>query len=150
MAQPYLHASTLMIVTLMTPQVNILVLSWNPRGYPRPYLRSLLTLIDIKLWPQALPQTTTPIILKTLDLPQAGLKSTHKSNHKSRPRYLPSSSEEYQSSELRHRSPKPSRKIYPDQDHPQHDPDPPFYREVALTDIPSQYAEEAYPQTSRP
>ena len=55
---------------------------------------------------------------------------------------LPSSSEEDQSSEVRHRSPKPSRKTYTDQDHPQHDPDPPYYREVALPDIPSQYAEE--------
>ena len=29
-----------------------------------------------------------------------------------------------------------------DQDLPQHDPDPPYYREVALSDIPSQYSEE--------
>ena len=29
-----------------------------------------------------------------------------------------------------------------DQDQPQHDPDPPYYREVALADVPSQYAEE--------
>ena len=29
-----------------------------------------------------------------------------------------------------------------DQDQPQHDPDSPYYREVALADIPSQYAEE--------
>ena len=28
------------------------------------------------------------------------------------------------------------------QDLPQHDPDPPYYREVALSDIPSQYSEE--------
>ena len=74
-------------------------------------------------------------------------KHTDKSKHKSRSRYLPSSSEEDQSSELRHRSPKPSRKTYTDQDHPQHDLDPPYYREVALSDIPShnipsQYAEE--------
>ena len=55
---------------------------------------------------------------------------------------LPTSSGEDQSPEPRHRSPKPSRKSYPDQDHPQHDPDPPYYREVALSDIPSQYAEE--------
>ena len=60
----------------------------------------------------------------------------------SRSRFLPSSSEEDQSPERRHRSPKPSRKSYPDQDHPQHGPDPPYYREVALSDIPSQYAEE--------
>ena len=75
-------------------------------------------------------------------VPSRAKKHTDKTKHKSRSRYLPSSSEEDQSSELRHRSPKPSRKTYPDQDHPQHDPDPPYYREVALSDIPSQYAEE--------
>ena len=75
-------------------------------------------------------------------VPSRAKKHTDKSKHKSRSRYLPSSSEEDQSSELRYRSPKPSRNTYPDQDHPQHDPDPPYYREVALSDIPSQYAEE--------
>ena len=66
-------------------------------------------------------------------VPSRAKKHTDKSKHKSRSRYLPSSSEEDQSSELRHRSPKPSRKTYTDQDHPQHDPDPPYYRKVALT-----------------
>ena len=65
-----------------------------------------------------------------------------KAKHKSRSRYLPSSSVEDQSSESRHGFPKSSKKTYSDQDHPQHDPDPPYYREVALSDIPSQYAEE--------
>ena len=69
-------------------------------------------------------------------------KHSDKSKHKSRSRFLPSSSGEDQSPKCRHRSPKPTRKSYPDQDHPQHDPDPPYYREVALSDIPSQYAEE--------
>ena len=69
-------------------------------------------------------------------------KHSDKSKHKSRDRFLPSSSEEDQSPERRHRSPKTSGKSYADQDHPQHDPDPPYYREVALSDIPSQYAEE--------
>ena len=77
-----------------------------------------------------------------LPAPSRAKKHTNKSKHKSRSRYLPSSSEEDQSSELRHRSPKPSGKTYTDQDHPQHDPDPPYYREVALSDIPSQYSEE--------
>ena len=49
---------------------------------------------------------------------------------------MSSSSEEDQSSVARHR-PQAS-----DQDQPQHDPDPRYYREVALSDIPSQYAEE--------
>ena len=74
--------------------------------------------------------------------PSRPKKHSDKSKHKSRSRILPSSSEEDQSPEHRHRSPKPSRKSYTDQDHPQHDPDPPYYREVALSDIPSQYAEE--------
>ena len=69
--------------------------------------------------------------------PSRPKKHSNKSKHKSRARFLPSSSEEDHSPEHRHRSPKPSRKSYPDQDHPQHDPDPPYYREVALSDIPS-------------
>ena len=69
-------------------------------------------------------------------------KHADKTKHKSRSRYIPSSEEEDQSPVPRHRSPKPSRKTYSDQDQPQHDPDPPYYREVALSDIPSQYAEE--------
>ena len=59
---------------------------------------------------------------------------------------MSSSSEEDQSSVARHRSSKPSGAqplgVASDQDLPQHDPDPPYYREVALSDIPSQYAEE--------
>ena len=54
---------------------------------------------------------------------------------------MSSFSEEDQSSVARHRSSKPSGAVS-DQDHPQHDPDPRYYREVALSDIPSQYAEE--------
>ena len=68
--------------------------------------------------------------------PSRPKKHSEKSEHKSRARFLPSSSEENQFPEHRHRSPKPSGKSYSDQDHPQHDPDPPYYREVALSDIP--------------
>ena len=68
-------------------------------------------------------------------------KHSDRSKHKSRSRYVSSSSEEDQSSVARHRSSKPSGAVS-DQDLPQHDPDPPYYREVALSDIPSQYAEE--------
>ena len=73
-------------------------------------------------------------------------KHSDKSKHKSRSRYVSSSSEEDQSSVARHRSSKPSGAqpsgAVSDQDLPQHDPEPPYYREVALSDIPSQYAEE--------
>ena len=59
---------------------------------------------------------------------------------------MSSSSEEDQSSASRHRSSKPSGAqpsgAISDQDQPQHDPDPTYYMEVALFDIPSQYAEE--------
>ena len=63
-----------------------------------------------------------------------------------RSRYVSPSSEEDQSSVARHRSSNPSGAqpsgAVSDQHQPQHDPDPPYYREVALSDIPSQYAEE--------
>ena len=73
-------------------------------------------------------------------------KHSDKSKHKSRSRYVSFSSEEDQSPVARHRSSKPSRAqpsgAASDQDLPQHDPDPLYYREVALSDIPSQYSEE--------
>ena len=73
-------------------------------------------------------------------------KHSDKSKHKSRSRYVSFSSEEDQSPVARHRSSKPSRAqpsgAASDQDLPQHDPDPSYYREVALSDIPSQYCEE--------
>ena len=72
-------------------------------------------------------------------------KHSDKSEHKSRSRYVLSSSGEDQSPAARHRSSKPSRAqpsgAVSDQDLPQHDPKPPYYREVALSDMPSQYAE---------
>ena len=73
-------------------------------------------------------------------------KHSDKSKHKSRSRYVSSSSGEDQSPVARHRSSKPfgaqPSGAVSDQDLPQHDSDPPYYREVALSDIPSQYAEE--------
>ena len=73
-------------------------------------------------------------------------KHADKNRHKARSRYVSSSSEEDQFSASRHRSSKPSRAqssgALSEQDQPQHDPDPPYYREVALSDVPSQYAEE--------
>ena len=68
-------------------------------------------------------------------------KHADKSKHKVRSRYVSSSSREDQSSLARHRSSKPSGAVS-DQDQPQHDPDLPYYREVALSGVPSQYAEE--------
>ena len=73
-------------------------------------------------------------------------KHADKSKYKSRSRYLSSSSEEDQPSVAKHRSSKHSGAqpsgANSDQDQPHHDPDPPYYRQVALADVPSQYAEE--------
>ena len=55
-------------------------------------------------------------------------KHADKSRYKSRSRYVSSSSEEEQPSVAKHRSSKPSGANF-DQDQPQHDPDPPYYRE---------------------
>ena len=88
----------------------------------------------------------------------------HADKSKVKSRYVSSSSEEDQSSVARHRSSKPSGAqpsgTLSDQDQPQHDPDPPYYREVALSDVPSQYAEKVdtfrrilslpYPRESMP
>ena len=127
---------------MSTTRVNILVLSRNPHGCPQLNLRNLFTLSNSMMWPRAVPRTTTLINLRILGLSLAEPRNILIKQNTNLGRYLPSSSEEDQSSELRHRSPKPSRKTYPDQDHSQHDPDPPYYREVALSDIPSQNAEE--------
>ena len=73
-------------------------------------------------------------------------KHSDRSKHKSRSRYVSFTSEEDHSPVARHRSSKPSRAqpsgVASDQDLPQHDPDPPYYRAVALSDMPSQYSEE--------
>ena len=70
-------------------------------------------------------------------------KHADKTKHRARSRYLyhSSSSEEDQSSVPRKRSPKSSR-APSDQDQLEHEPDPLFYREVIIADLPSQYAEE--------
>ena len=58
-----------------------------------------------------------------------------------RSRYVLYSSDEDQSSVVKHRSSKPSGALS-DQDQPKPDPDLPYYREVALSDVPSPYVEE--------
>ena len=68
-------------------------------------------------------------------------KHADRSKHKVRFRCVSSSSEEDESSAPRQRSSKPSR-AHSDQDQPQQDPDPPYYREVASSDVPSQYAQK--------
>ena len=51
------------------------------------------------------------------------------------------SASEEQSSVARHRSSKPSGAVS-DQDQLQHDPDHPYYSEISLSDVSTQYAEE--------
>ena len=73
----------------------------------------------------------------SVDPQPAPSRPKKQSKHKSRARFLPSSSEDDQSPEHRHRSPKPSGKSYSDQDHPQQDLDPPYYREVCQHSLKS-------------
>ena len=91
------------------------------------------------------PRSATDQYLGQLDEPLVASsrpkKHADRSKHKVMSRYVSSSSEEDQSSGSRHRSSKPSG-AHSDQAQPQHDPAPPYYREVALSDVPSQYAEE--------
>ena len=70
-------------------------------------------------------------------------KHLDKRIHKVRAKYVSqsSSSEEDQSSAHKKRSSQPPR-APSELDQPQHDPDPLFYREVPMADLPSQYAEE--------
>ena len=88
------------------------------------------------------PRSATDQYYVESDEPRISKKKRHadKSRHKVTSRYVSSSSVVDQSSATRHRSSKPSGALF-DQDQPQHDRDPP-YREVALSDVPSQYAEE--------
>ena len=69
-------------------------------------------------------------------------KHADKRKHKVQAKYISqsSSSEEDQSSVHMKRSSKPPKAPF-EQDQPQHDPDPLFYRELAVADLPSQYAE---------
>ena len=70
-------------------------------------------------------------------------KHSDKRKHKVQAKYISqsSSSEEDQSSAHKKRSSQPP-KAPSELDQSQHDPDPLFYREVAMADLPSQYAEE--------
>ena len=67
-------------------------------------------------------------------------KHSDEQKHKVQAKYISQSSfsEEDQSSVNMKRSSKPPR-APSEQDQPHHDPDPLFYREVAIADLPSQY-----------
>ena len=140
MVQHYLHVSDLItrisqIRTLMHPR-------YLPRR-PRMDIKDTLTHRKHDVGPRSASdqysdESDQPRISSTKPK-----KHTDKSRYKSRSRYVSSSSEEDQPSVAKHRSSKPSGATS-DQDQPQHDPDPPppYYREVALADVPFQYAEE--------
>ena len=111
-------------------------------------LKHTLTLtVGMRLNP-GLPRINSMRSPMNLGLHRLNPKNMLTSKHKVRSRYVSSSSSEDQSSVARHRSSKPSGAQHygalSDQDQPQHDPDSPYYKEVALSDIPSQYAEEVY------
>ena len=112
------------------------LLEWHRLGP-----KSILTLIESMTLNRGPPRISIQVNPMSLGLHRLDLKKhADRSKHKVRSRYV-SSSSEGQSSAPRHRSSKPSM-AHSDQDQLQHDPDPPYYREVALSDVPSQYAEE--------
>ena len=139
MVQHFLHVSDLIF---KMHQIRILM---HPRSLlkrSRIDLKNTLTLTVGMRLNQGLPRINTMMNPMNLGCHLLNPKKhADKSRHKVRSRYVSSSSEEDRSSATRHRSSKPSGALS-DQDQPQHDPDPPYYREVALSDVPSQYAEE--------
>ena len=144
MVQHFLHVSDLILII---HRIRILVHLRNLRRRSRINQKNTATLaVGMKLNP-GLPRINPMRNPMNLGSHLLNLKKhSDKSKHKSRSRYVSSSSEEDQSSVARHRYSKPSGAqpsgAASDQDLPQHDPDPPYYREVALSDIPSQYTEE--------
>ena len=141
--QHFLHVSDLILII---HRIKMLVHPTNLLRRSRINPKNTVTLaVGMKLNP-GLPQINSMRNPMNLGSHLLNLKHSDKSKHKSRSRYVSSSSEEDQSSVARHRSTKLSGAqplgVASDQDLPQHDPDPPYYREVALCDIPSQYAEE--------
>ena len=103
--------------------------------------KDTLTLIVSMMLIRGLPRINTLMNPINLGCHLPNPKNMLTSKYKSRSRYVSSSSEEDYPSVAKHRSPKPSG-ANSDQDQPQHGPDPHYYREVALSDVPSQYAEE--------
>ena len=123
--------------------------SVRPKTYSHPHKRHVVD-----------PRSSSDQLTDESDVPRIASskskskKHADKSKHKVRSRYVSSSSEEDQSSVVRHRSSKPSAAqpsgAVSDQDQPQHDPDPLYYKEVALSDVPSQYADLSDPRESMP
>ena len=141
MVPPFHHVSVLINPNMITYWISIQIYPMNLLGWHRLGLKSILTHKKHDTEPRSASdqysgQSDEPRVASSRPK-----KHADRSKHKVRSRYVSSSSEKYQSSAPRHRSSKPSGALS-DQDQPQHDPDPPYYREVALSDVPSQYAEE--------
>ena len=142
MVPPCHHVSMLINLNMTKHRISIQVYPMNLLEWHRLGLKSILTLIKCMTLNRGPPRIS---ILRQSDEPRVASsrpkKHADRSKHKVSSRYVSSSSEEDQSSAPRHRSLKPSG-AHSDQDKPQHNPDPPYYSQVALSDVPSQYAEE--------
>ena len=133
MAQPYLQVSQLIMMhRITTPS----------------FLRSLVRLprLDPKRNRRHASETRSASDHHSDESNEPRISSSKAKKHadrgksKKRSRYV-SSSEGDHSPAPRHSSSQPSGAVS-DTDQPQHDPDPPYYRDVALSDVPLQYAEE--------
>ena len=132
----FLHVS---VLTFITHRIRILMHPWSLLRRPRIDLKNTLTKgMTLTRGPPRINTMMNPMNLRFHLLnPKNMLTSRNTVTY----RYMSSSSEQDQSSVARHRFSKPSGALS-DQDQPQHNPDPSYYREVALSDVPSQYAEE--------
>ena len=111
----------------------------EPLRRPQIDLKNTLTLTKGMTLTRGLPGINT--MMNPMNLGFHLLNPKNMLTRVDRSRYMSSSSEEDQSSVARHRFSQLSGALS-DQDQPQHDPDHPYYREVALSNVPSQYAEE--------
>ena len=101
---------------------------------------------SVQTWLRSEPRFGSP--LRYIPTTRTGVfiqsqKHSDKRKHQVRAKYISqsSSSEEDQSCAHKKRSSQPPR-APSELDQPLHDPDPLFFREVAMADLPSQYAEE--------
>ena len=131
MVQLFLNIAVL-ITLMITHWISLLVYPMNLLRWHWLDLKNILTLTKGITLNRGPPQISIQVSPRNLGLPHLDPKSML---------IKVNTSEEDQSSAPRHRYSKPSGPLS-DQDQPQHDPDPPYYREVALSDVPSQYAEE--------
>ena len=139
MVPPCHHVSVLIMIT---HRVNIQVYPMNLLMWHRLGPKSILTLIKSMALNRGLPRISTQVIPMSLRLHHLDLKNMQM---EANTKWVQICVFIFRGGSVlctpQTQVLKPSG-AHSDQDQPLHDPDPPYYREVALSDVPSQYAEE--------